>query len=253
MKTIIESITEIKNFDFKNATQKEIEEALPTFGMNDEQTFEMPKEFEQYMGWGVKFWQYPNQFSKLLYFLKNKDISSYLEIGCRWGGTFIIMNELLRRYNPHLKAFANDFIALSDILHTYQNSFEGNKFTYLQMESNGPYFFYSLGQDISRPKPQVDLVFVDGNHLYWGIKEDYHRALSLGAKYIIFHDIASQSCPTAKWSWNEIKKNHKKVYEYTDQYDSVKGSYLGIGIVEVTKEDLIFPFFREYYRDLFGE
>jgi len=37
MKTIEQAISEIQNFDFKSATQKEIEEILPTFGMNNEE------------------------------------------------------------------------------------------------------------------------------------------------------------------------------------------------------------------------
>ena len=66
MKTIEESIQLVKDFDWKNSTQEEIENILPSFGMNNEQLFEMPKEFEPNMGWGIKFWQYPNQLSKLL-------------------------------------------------------------------------------------------------------------------------------------------------------------------------------------------
>ena len=89
MKSIIESIQAVKDFDFKSASQQDIERILPTFGMNNEYLEEMPKEFESYYGWGIKFWQYPNQFSKFLTFLKDKKIDSYLEIGCRWGGTFI--------------------------------------------------------------------------------------------------------------------------------------------------------------------
>jgi hypothetical protein len=134
MKTIEESIQMVKNFDFKNSTQKEIEDAIPTFGMNDEFPLEMPKEFQEYMGWGIKTWQYPSQISKLLYFLKEKNINSYLEIGCRWGGTFILMNELLRKYNPSLEAHCVDYIVASEILHIYQNKFEGNKFAYHQVE-----------------------------------------------------------------------------------------------------------------------
>ena len=63
MKTIEEAIQAVKDFDWVNSTREEIEQVLPTFGMNDEQLFETPKEFAPYMGWGIKFWQYPNQLS----------------------------------------------------------------------------------------------------------------------------------------------------------------------------------------------
>lgn len=253
MLSIEESIKAVKNFDWKNSTEKEIEEVLPTFGMNDEQKFEMPSEFDNYMGWGIKFWQYPNQLSKLITFLRDKEINSYFEIGVRWGGTFIIINEVLRSYNPHIESYANDFIPASEILDTYQKKFEGNQFAYLQMDTSWVYLFYELGPKIHKPIPQIDLVFIDGCHMYWCIKEDYQRALNLGAKYIIFHDIVSQSSVPSRIAWNDIKKKHKKVHEFIDQYNSVKGKYMGIGVIEVTKEDDIFPFYQEFYPDLFGK
>ena len=49
MKTIEEAILAVKSFDFKNATQKEIEEIIPTFGMNDEYIEEMPKSLSKHL------------------------------------------------------------------------------------------------------------------------------------------------------------------------------------------------------------
>ncbi len=252
MKTIEESIQLVKDFDFMNATQQEIENILPTFGMNDEQKFELPKDFEQYMGWGIKFWQYPNQLSKFITFIRDKEINSYFEIGVRWGGTFIIMNEVLRRFNPHIESYANDFLPPSEILDIYQKKFEGNPFKYLQMDSSFVYLFYELGPKIHKPLPQIDLVFIDGCHTYWCIKEDYQRALNLGAKYIVFHDIVSQSSAPSKKIWEDIKKKHKKTYEFIDQYDSVRGKYMGIGVVEICPQDEVFPFYKEFYPQFFG-
>lgn len=252
MKTIEQAIQEIKDFDFLKATQEEIEKILPTFGMNDEQVYEMPKEFQEYMGWGIKFWQYPNQFSKFLNYIKGKEINSYFEIGVRWGGTFILVNEVLRRTNPHIAAFANDWIPPSDILSIYQHNFKLNEFVYLEKSSNDVYLFENLCCAITKPTPQIDMVFIDGCHTYWCIMEDYQRALNLGAKYIVFHDIVSQSSSSCKIAWKDIKKKHKKTFEFTDQYDSVTGTYMGIGVVEITEEDDCFPFFKDKYSHLFG-
>ena len=251
MKSIEQAIQAVKDFDWVNSTREEIEQVLPTFGMNDESFYEAPKEFQPYMGWRIKFWQYPNQLSGLITLLRDKEINSYFEIGCRWGGTFIIMSEVFRSKNPHMALYANDFIPPSEILDTYQNKFKGNDFMYLQYDSSYVYLFYDLCCKILKPQPQIDCVFIDGCHMYWCIKEDYRRALNLGAKYIIFHDIVSQSTPPSRVSWNEIKKKHRKTYEFTDQYESVKGKYMGIGVVEVTKDDDIFPFYKEFYSDLF--
>lgn len=252
MKTIDEAIIEVKNFDFKSATQKEIEDILPTFGMNDEYLMEIPKMFEPYFGWGIKFWQYPNQFSKLLTFFKGKEINTYLELGVRWGGTFIIMNEFLMKYNPYLESHALDLIPASEILDTYQNRHRELRFWYHQTDSHNTFFFEKLeGRENVTIEKKFDLVFIDACHHYQCIKRDYYNSLMLGAKYILFHDIVNSSTRGARISWQEIKKLHKKTYEFTDQYEGMNGNFLGIGVIEVTKEDDIFPMFKPHYHHLF--
>jgi hypothetical protein len=253
MKTIDEAILAVKNFDFKSASQKEIEEALPSFGMNNEYLSEMPKIFEPYFGWGIKFWQYPNQFSKLLCFLKDKEIDSYFEIGVRYGGTFIVINELLLKYQPFLESHALDVIPASDILDTYQKKYRDIRFWYHQLESQSPFLFERIeGGDFILPYKKLDLIFIDACHSYQCIKRDYYTALMFGPKYIIFHDIVNGGTKGAKMAWNEIKRHHKKTYEFIDQYDGMNGSYLGIGVVEITKDDHIFPMFKSHYNHLYG-
>ena len=252
MKTIHEAITDVRSFDFKSATQQEIEEILPTFGMNDEYLFEMPSIFQPYFGWGIKFWQYPNQFSKLLCYLKDKEIDSYFEIGVRWGGTFILLNEFLSKYNPYLESHCLDVIPPSEILHIYQNEFAKPNFWYHELESHSPFIFQRLeGGENMVPQKKIDLVFIDACHSYQCIKRDYFVALMLGAKYIMFHDIVNQSTKGSKIAWEEIKKNHKVSHEFVDQYEGMNGKFLGIGVVEVNKEDSIFPMFKSHYHHRF--
>jgi hypothetical protein len=251
MKTIRQSLTEIVNFDFVNASQKEIEDILPTFGMNNEYISEIPPMFSKYMGWGIKFWQYPNQLSKLLCHLKGKKINSYLEIGVRYGGTFVLINELLKRYNNYVESHCVDIIPPSEILHTYQHEFVRDRFYYHQTPSHSSTFFDTLtGVDqmpIGRTTKKIDLVFIDGCHTYPCVKHDYVTALILGAKYIIFHDISNRNSESTRLIWNEVKKNHKKTYEFIDQYEGMDANYLGIGFVEVSPEDAVFPMFESNY------
>lgn len=252
MKTIDESIIAVKNFDFKAASQQEIEEILPSFGMNDESLWEMPKIFEPYFGWGIKFWQYPNQFSKLLSFLKDKDISSYLEIGVRHGGTFIIMNELLMKYNPLLKSHCLDVIPPSEILHQYQHGHRNHRFYYHELDSMSQFLFFRVdGKDNLIPQEKFDFIFIDACHAYSCVMRDYHTSLMFGPKYLMFHDIVNVDTRGATIAWQQIKKNHKKTYEFVDQYEEMNGKYLGIGLVELTKEDTIFPMFKPYFHHNF--
>jgi hypothetical protein len=81
-------------------------------------------------------------------------------------------------------------------------------------------------------KQDLDLILIDGDHSYEGLKTDFENSLKFNPKYISFHDISSDVCPGVVRFWNEIKNNYKH-YEYTKQYDSVNGSFLGIGLIEM--------------------
>ena len=49
---------------------------------------------------------------------------------------------------------------------------------------------------------------------------------------MVFHDIFSSVCPGVVNFWNEIKTNYTH-FEFTEQYDSVNGNFLGIGLIEL--------------------
>jgi hypothetical protein len=222
--TIKSIINKIGLLDVENLNESEIERIIPEYGMNDENLNEMPSELNQYYGKGIKFWQYPNQFSKFLKFIYNKKIDSYLEIGCRWGGTFIIINEILRKRNPNLRSFTCDLISASSLMNLYSSIHD---FKYIQGNSN------DQSRLLEQLPEQIDFVFIDGDHSKNGVTKDYETALKLNPRYIMFHDISSDVCSDLGNFWNEIKYRHSAYYEFIEQYKSVKGSFLGIGIIEL--------------------
>lgn len=219
LKPIFEQISQL---DVANLTAEEIELIIPEYGMNGENLNEMPGELSQYYGKGIKFWQYPNQFSKFIKYIHGKPINSYLEIGCRWGGTFVIVNEILKQTNPNVDSYACDIIEMQQTLQEYSDY---SKFTYLQGNSFSPDTFEKL------PK-QIDFVFIDGDHSYEGVTRDFETALKLNPKYVMFHDIANQVCPGVVTFWDEIKSKYPH-HEFVEQYDSVNGNFLGIGVIEL--------------------
>jgi len=211
----------IKNIDIKKITEEELENLLPSLGMNGENVHEMPTHLSQHYNVGLKFWQYPNQFSKYLKLLSAFKVNSYLEIGCRWGGTFVITNEFLKLKNKRVKAFACDIIEMSDILTEYSKH---SDFKYL--------FINSTLLDKENVQEQIDLILIDGDHSYNGVKIDFERSLQYSPKYVVFHDIKSDACGGVVKFWDEIKNNYKH-HEFIEQYESVNGSYLGIGLIEL--------------------
>ena len=99
----------------KNATTENLSDylfletrLLPKLGFNNEKLDEFPEELHDYCGNGLLHWQYPNQFSQYLMLLSKLKPESYLEIGVRHGGTFLITVEYLKKFTVVKKAIAVD-------------------------------------------------------------------------------------------------------------------------------------------------
>jgi len=215
------SIDELRDIGFT-------ENLLLRMGLNNEILSHYPEELYQYTGYGLFSWQYPNQFSRLLVKLSEYPIQSYLEIGARHGGTFIIMYEYLRKFNPHFdKAIAVDIIK-SDSLVKFTESKRGIEYLICSSQS---FRFRKLME-----KTGLDLVLIDGDHSLEACKNDFELVRDK-SKMLIFHDISSVVCPGVCATWLHFKSIYKSQYdffEFTDQYEEVYqrtgNSYLGIGL-----------------------
>lgn len=204
------------------------EELLLTLGLNGENLAEFPRELYPWCGRGVLSWQYPIQFAKYLTFLSGKTIKSYVEIGCRHGGTFIIVVEYLRRFTDLHVAAALD-IQRAGIMDAYARRTSG--IDYRIADSREPESVAWLG---SR---QWGLAFIDGDHSYEGCSSDY-QAVKHRAEIIGLHDITSAECPGVVQMWREIRHfvPSGRIFEAIDQYRDVRErtrqTFLGIGLVD---------------------
>lgn len=204
---------------------------IPVLGLNNENISEQPSELSLFLGGGLglRIWQYPNQFSKYLVFINKyiQNINSYLEIGCRHGGTFILTSEYLRKFNPNFnKATAVDLENISKFIPEYKSTTKDVDVNFLCMNSRSEEFKNHLKENF------YDLVFIDGDHSYEGVKSDADATRDI-SNIQVFHDISSLVCPGVVQYWSEIKESYSDIYdfvEFVDQYDSVEGSYLGIGV-----------------------
>jgi cephalosporin hydroxylase len=218
IKELVDIIRNNKDFSVES-----LHSIILSLGLNNEILHEQPPELAEYFGKGLKMWQYPNQLSKFANYIHNLNVSSYLEIGCRYGGTFIFNSEILSINNPQIKLFACDIIPMSTILTEYLTL---RNFKYIHDSSTSSSF-----KDFCKTQP-IELVFIDGDHSYNGVKNDFEIFIdSQETKYFVFHDISSDACPGVKQLWSEIKNDSRfETLEFCDQYDSVNGQYLGIGI-----------------------
>lgn len=202
-----------------------LENLIVKLGFNTEILREQPKIVKE-NGGGLLIWQYPNQFSKYLCLLSKYHIKSYIEIGCRWGGTFVLTNEYLKKFNDINKSVAVDII--TSPVETYCNLHTECEF--LQLNSHSTEFKEYL-QD-----KMFDLIFIDGDHSYEGVKNDFEILKTQGNIYV-FHDIVNDVCPGVVKFWRELKSEENDKYdffEFTEQYNDVfietNQHFLGIGV-----------------------
>jgi len=221
--TRIRLIKESKLEDLRNANY--LENLIIKLGFNNEILREQPKIVKE-NGGGLLIWQYPNQFSKYLCLLREQKIESYIEIGCRWGGTFVLTNEYLKMFNNMDKSVAVDII--NSPVSNYCASNQETLF--IKANSQSREFVHYMNNN------HFDLIFIDGDHSYAGVRNDYEISKNSG-KIFVFHDIINDMCPGVVQFWNELKRNGKDTYnffEFVEQYEDVWNDthqkFLGIGV-----------------------
>ena len=158
--------------------------------------------------------------------MQQQNIQSYIEIGCRWGGTFVLTCEYLKMFNKFEKSVALDLI--DSPVQKYCKI--TNEAQFIKTNSQSEYFKRFMTNN------NFDLIFIDGDHSYEGVKNDYNVCKNKGKIYV-FHDIVNAICPGVVKFWNELKTNESNTYnfyEFTEQYEDVWKNtgklFLGIGV-----------------------
>lgn len=208
-------------------------ELIPALGLNDENLNEQPRELSKFFGTGLHIFQYPNQLARYLAWLADhaSNAKAYVEIGSRWGGTFILVSQWLRRIGAPLSSVvAIDPIGETPLLEMYGHHLSEQGINYQFIRNS------STSQDVQSlfAKQQPDFVFIDGDHSLKGALAD-HMLARQTASIIVHHDIASEACPETTALWNALKELESGLFtasEFTDQYPSVNGSFLGIGVLK---------------------
>lgn len=203
-------------------------ELLPALGFSADVPDAFPAHLHEAVGVGLKHWQYPNQFARYLAHLARYPIRTYLELGVRHGGTFVITVEYLSRFHTIESATAVD---IDDVpaLHEYLAQRPGVRF--LKIDTSSPRFGRAI-----RDRSPYDLVLIDADHSYDACRNDVGSMLE-HANILALHDIVDAACPGVREVWRELRAEtvrERDFFEFTAQYDEIverNGSpALGLGI-----------------------
>jgi hypothetical protein len=203
-------------------------ELLPSLGFSADIPDAFPASLEPAVGVGLMHWQHPNQFSRYLAHLARHPIRSYLELGVRHGGTFVITVEYLSRFHPIESATAVD---VDDVPAMHEYCAMRPEVRFLKIDTSSKRFARLI-----RDRAPWDLVLIDADHSYEACRNDV-ELMRDHANVLALHDIVDAACPGVREVWRELRADavdERDFHEFTAQYDEIverNGSpALGLGI-----------------------
>jgi len=107
----------------------------------------------------------------------------------------------------------------------------GQKLHLLRGDSHGPEMLRAVREVLGQRT--LDLLFIDGDHSYDGVKQDFEKYMPLVTQggMVVLHDIAPhvlESCQVARF-WNELKTRYKT----QEIIENQQQGWAGIGLVYV--------------------
>jgi hypothetical protein len=170
--------------------------------------------------------QKPDEFSWWIQQLLAHDVRRLLTIGCMCGGAEWHIARVFREHGRKIDITAVDLGDRKELRETFQDA--RTRFDQSLDLIIGDSRSSQVRQQLTG---QYDAVFIDGDHGYSGVREDFALAKSLSPRLIGFHDIvdsdwhaASRCCVSRLW--REIAQQHK-----TEERAS--GDWGGIGVVKL--------------------
>lgn len=191
--------------------------------------------------------QKPSEFSAFLRYVEARPLQTVVEIGTAQGGTLwalcqlaaddalIISIDLPGGDKDEKSAKDKYGFRDTDKMASYKK--EGQRLEFLQMDSHETATRATLERLLLGRG--IDLLFVDGDHSYEGVRRDYelYHPLVAPEGLIAFHDILPHVQPGSDVDklWGELRRRHT-IREFSSDEDRGWGRWGGIGVIEMTQE-----------------
>lgn len=185
--------------------------------------------------------QLRTEITPLLTYIKGKNIRNVLEIGSANGGTLFMIAKTVR-LNAHLISLDFGYTKFAGLMllakrFLFSSFLLGGDVTLINADSHKLSTLETvLEKAMETTDDYIDLLFIDGDHTYEGVKQDFemYNPLVKEGGLIVFHDIWNTPTTTngVKQFWNEIKTR----YEHFEIIDDLKKEVYGIGILVNVKK-----------------
>jgi SAM-dependent methyltransferase len=176
----------------------------------------------------LKLQQIPEEYSSFLLFLKKLNNNSYLELGVGQGGSFLV-NSLFQEKCKIFHAVDSLHYMGVDSSRFWDQEIlikkRVNEILQIKKDSSAKFFNMSTDDFFIQNENTYDLIFIDADHSYEGVKKDYENSLKIlnPGGYLIFHDIANDGVGVKKL-WLELD-NSKKIDEFVHSHNCGIGIY----------------------------
>jgi Methyltransferase domain len=183
--------------------------------------------------------QVPQELGDFLEFVRTENVRSYLEIGCRYGGTFGAVMRMLPKGSVGIAVdfpggrFGDPNSPLHLLGTLMRLRDEGYAVDAVFGPSGAPEVFQRVFEQFGRTS--LDLVLIDGDHAYHAVKRDFEMYAPLG-HIVALHDIAApdgfinraglQIDVGTYWRNDLLKRRFPRYCEI-----KTPGSEMGIGII----------------------